>query len=713
MLNRPSLLLSLFGLSTIQLNSAFAIEQRVTALEEVIVTANKREDSLQNVPLSIAVLNSSELDDLAISGLSGLMNGIIPSLQISPNGNAQTTLTLAIRGDAATDMSQPTKQGPVAVYADGIYLGRQQGLSIELADLQRIEVLRGPQGTLFGRNTTSGAVHLISHKPTGQFGIKQTAEIGNFHSVRSVTRVNLPTIASVSAKIDYIHSKRDGWIENLAENQADFNEYNNNGGKISLQLQAHENLLVDYAFDQSDIESSNLYFQVYEDFIGAIGRERNREDTTRFPLALQPIEIDVSGHAMVATWTASDSLMVKSLTAYRELDEDGSNNLGGTFYFGGLVLDEDIEQRQFSQEFQLIGDYEEIEWVAGLFYFEEHSDFDIQFLFSLDANFNPIIPPVSSPFVPPTFVTSDAKSLALYGQAVVPLTEQLDLTIGSRYTTDNKSAYRNNTKSTDIDSSHFDGNIALSYSFDENLTSYVRYATAYKAGGYNARALDFEPFQEEINRSWELGLKSQWYDNRVRLNASAFWNTIEDKQFDYIDPANTLFLETLNATKDVEISGLEVDITALLSDNFTLGLHYTYLDGDMPLQPHPDGVSPSQEFELLQTPPHAGSLTLDYLLPLPVGLLKAHLDVTATDRYAYSTTPNSRKDAYTIANARLSISEITLGADNGNIDVALWARNLTDEEYVNLGFSIGAPVATIVQSFGTPRTAGVSVTYEY
>ena len=713
MLRKKPLIFSLWLLSLPHVNHAFAVAHNIKPLEEVIVTANKRENSLQDIPISIAVLTSSTLDSLAVRGLQGLMDGTIPSLRISPNGNAQTTLTLAIRGDAATDMSQPTKQAPVAVYTDGIYLGRQQGLSIELADLQRIEVLRGPQGTLFGRNTTSGAVHLISRKPSGEFSFQQTAEVGNFNAFRSVTRVDLPTVASVSAKLDYVHSERDGWVKNLADDQADFNEYNNSGSKLSLRLHAQDKLLLDYVFDHSDIKNANLYFQVYDDFIGAIGRERTRRHHTRFALALEPIKIDVSGHALVATWQMLEHLTVKSLTAYRELNEDGSNNLGGAFYFNGLVLDEDIEQRQFSQELQLIGSINAIDWVAGIFYFEEHSDFDIRFLFSLDQQFNPVIPAISNPFVPPTFVSSDAKSVALYTQGTFPLSEQLHLTVGSRYTIDEKSAYRNNLRSTDIDSDHVDGTAALHYSVNEELAVYLRYASAYKAGGYNARALDFEPFQQEVNHSWELGLKSQWYDNRVRVNAAAFHNTLEDKQFDYIDPQNTLFLETLNATKDVTISGIEIDATALLSNNFTVGLQYTYLDGDMPLQPHPFGESAPQQFELLQTPPHAGSLTLDYQLPLSVGLLKAHLDVAATDRYAYSTIPNSRLDAYKVANARLSLDDIPLGAQDGNIDISLWVRNLTDEEYVTLGFTVGAPVATIIQSFGTPRTGGISISYQY
>jgi iron complex outermembrane recepter protein len=687
--------------------------ERVVSLEEVIVTAQKREQLLLQTPIAISTLNSTQLNTLGITSLDGLADSVIPSLRIIPNGISPSSLAVAIRGDGPHDVVQPTRQASVAIYMDGIYLGRAQGLNADLADLQRIEVLRGPQGTLYGRNSTSGAINLLSRKPTGEFGFKQSVTSGNFDYLKSAVNINFPKIGEFSAKIDYMHTEREGWVKNSLPGHADYNEFNKDGGRFSLNWEMESSELL-YTYDNSDIQTAQVYFQLYEDTPGLIGDERNRETSTRFPLVLEPIDVDIEGHSLTGSWELSDNLTLKSLTGFRELDEDGFNDYGGTLYSGGIILNEDIKQEQFSQEIQLIGKTVDVEWVAGLYYFKEDSDYDIEFLFSLDANFDPIIPPVSSPFAPPTFVTTKAESSAIFGQGTWAVNDRMNLTAGARYTVDNKSAKKFGVPSPDIDSEHTDGSLTLDYTFFSNLYTYIKYSTAYKAGGYNARSATFLPFKKEVNKTWELGLKSEWLDRRLTLNAALFSNKIDDKQFDFIDPYNTFVLETLNAVKEVEISGLEIEFTALLIDDLIVGLNYTYLDADMPLQPHPTEVGAVQAFVIPQTPQHAGALSLDYTVAqLSLGALIAHIDVSSTDRFAFSPTPSSREDAYTLVNARVSVKNISLGEKQGTLALSLWGKNLMDEEYLTLGFNVGPPANTVVQAFGTPRTYGIDFTYEY
>lgn len=698
------LFISIFLTTTLPV-SAIAKEAYI---EEVVVTAQKREQRLQETPLSVSVLNYSDLESLGVTSLDGLAGSVIPSLKVTQNANSPSTLAITIRGDGSADIGQPTSEVKTAIYLDGIYLGRAQGLSMELGELERLEVLRGPQGTLYGRNSTNGAINIITKQPTGQFGIKQTLSYGNYSAIKARTHINTGELSGIKAKIDYLHSQRDGWVENTLAGQSDYNEHDSSGHRLNVAWQLTENIDLQYIHDKQDLETSHMYFQIYDDFIGTIGNERERETKTRFPLVLKPSQTDITGHSITASWK-SDLLTIKSITAYRELYEDEFNNYGGANYFAGLIADENIEQEQISQEFQFLLSHNSFQWVAGLFYLKEDVYYDVQFLISLDPSFNPINPPLPVTGVTPTI--ADAISTAAYLQTDWEATEQLTITGGLRYTDDSKSAARAGVPADDLNSYHWDKTVAISYDINDDIMAYLRWATAYKAGGYNVRAMIFEPYGEEVNTTLEAGVKTTLIEQRLVLNAAVFQSSYDDKQFDFINPFNTTITDTLNAEKEVEITGLELDAQAVLLQGLRLGLHYTYLDQGMPPQPHPLDNSVTR-FSLAQTPKHTGAILLDYTMaPLSFGQPVAHVDITSTSRYAHSTNPDSREDAYTLLNARLTINNINFA--NGTIDLSLWAKNLTDEEYVNLGFDVGSPIATTIQAFGTPRTYGIEASYTF
>ena len=713
--------LAVFAITVICYLAAHAVNadtySQTTKLEEIIVTAQKRTQKMQEIPISMMVLNESDLLSLGVTSLDNLMNNIVPSLKISPNGNTSSSLTIAIRGDGPSDVVQPTRENPVAVYLDGIYLGRTQGLNMELDELERIEVLRGPQGTLFGRNSTSGAVSLITKKPTGEWGFKQTLNAGNYNRIYSVTRVNTPEVAGVKAKFNYLYSDIDGWVENKQKGQADYNESTKKGSSVRLSWAAQSNLAIDYHFDSSEISSTQNYFQLYGGNPGSFAFEKSRKTKTRLPLALTPTIVDIEGHALVANWSVSDNLIVRSYSSYRDLSEDGSLNYGGVLTPPstggplGLILEEDIEQEQYSQEIQLVGNYKNIDWVAGVFYFKEDINYDLSVLISLAPDRSPLIPPVPVPGV--TSTNGQSKSLATFGHGIIAISDQIDLTLGARYTKDDKSGARNLIASPDLESEQFDSSVSLSYEWLSSLTTYIKWATAYKAGGYNVRATSFSPYEEETNQTFEVGVKSEWLHQRLRLNLAVFKNETKDKQFDFADPVFPLEVETLNAVKEVDISGIELDIKVIPTDDLVIGLHYVYLDGDMPPQPHPDPQFEGEveNFELIQTPMHSGAVTIDYtFVPSSFGQFSAHVDATSTSRYAHSTVPISSQDSYTLFNAQLTLSQI-LNNDSG-VSLSLWGKNLADEEYANLRFNISS-IGSIIQSYGMPRTYGLSATFEF
>ncbi len=705
------------------------IPDRIQDLEEIIVSSERREKSLQDTPIAVTVLTGSQLENHGISSLDRFGEGIVPSLKVQPIGNTPSTLIIAIRGNGVSDATQITREAAVAIYQDGFYLGRTQGLSMELADPERIEILRGPQGTLFGRNATGGAINVISTKPTGELGFRQTIGYGNFDALRSVTTLNLPEFSGISLKFDYIHSEREGWVDNTAKDQADYNAFNKDGGRVSLTWRLGDSFRLDYSYERTEVVASQVYFQLAEDNIGIVGVEPGRAGITRFPVTpLKPTTTDHSMHTLTLAWEASEHLMVKSLTSYRKMEEETNNNYAGVLYFNGLIIEEDFKQDQFSQELQVIGTYDRLEWIAGLYHFEEDARQDSQNLFSLDI-FGLITGTPLTPISPTTFniftgvdepllaANARANSQAIYGQATwAPpiLDDRLELTFGLRYTDDERKGGRTLGAASkfNLETNHLDPLVTLNYHWTDHVSTYAKWSSAYRAGGVSIRSVSFVPYGQEDVETFEFGLKSEFWDHRVRLNAAIFSTDFKGSQLDFTNPLNPTISETINAANLVQVDGLEIEFTMIPLTGLVVGINYTYLDGQMPLQPNPLAGGALQQFNLVQTPRHAGSFTLDYtFIPFSFGILSAHIDVSATDEYAYIGSGTMTLDSYALINGRLILSDVVLSNNAGKLKISLWAKNITDEEYIVYGVPLTGVGA--VQVFGAPRTYGLDLTYQF
>jgi iron complex outermembrane receptor protein len=700
-------------------------------LEEVLVTAQRREQDAQDTPIAMTVLSSKQLNSQRIHNLSDLATGTASSLRIMPWSNTPTTLVLAIRGNGPGDPAQATRDGSVAVYVDDVYLSRAQGLAMEFADVERIEVLQGPQGTLFGRNATGGAVSIVSRKPTGTLDIEQTFGVGRFDERRSVTHVNLPEVSGLRSKIDYFHAQRDGWVKNTAPDQEDYNAYLKQGGKVSLDWQASKTVNLWYAYENSQIDASQNYFQVLKDFGGALEEEQGRQSSTRFPI--NPLELSITKHTShnaTASWEISDTLTLKSISAYRELDDEARNNYGGSAYFNGFIEEVDRYQTQWSQELRLTGTNKNISWVAGVFHFEEDTDETIRTLYSLDlfgiatgTALTPLSPPTNIDYLvtgtasPQRRILADTSVSAVYGTLTwIPesLNQRLKSDIGFRYSKEEKSGQRveGGAGDFDIESENLDPSIILSYQWLDQVTSYVKWSSAYRAGGVNSRSETLTPFEEERVNTTEIGLKSEWMDQRIRFNASIFSTDYEDMFIDAADPSNISVVETINAEKDVNVEGLEFTLTTRATDQLSLTLNYTYLDGNMPLQPNYLEGGELQSFALTQTPRHAGSLSVDYTFkPTSFGRFKGHFDAVSTSPSHYFPDLSAPGDSYTLFNVSLALTGIPVGAHREALEISAWAKNITDEEYRVNGFNF--PGALINAAYGEPRTAGVDVAFKF
>ena len=744
--------------------TAFAAENPMV-LEEVIVTAQKRTESLQETPISISAFDASRLDDLGVTDLSDL-SGLAPNFNITPFPNSRSALVLFMRG-VGNNENQITQDPAVGVYMDGVYIGRSAGLSSDVADLERVEVLRGPQGTLYGRNTTGGAINMITAKPRGEFGFEQTVSAGNYGMWKSVTKIDTDRIGdAVAAKFTYLAGERDGWVENIGEGD-DFSTEEKDAGRLAVRWDAAEKVTVDYSYDFSNIEGVQNYYQLvafggamYDQILQGQGLDAptrayiisqyenatsaSRKSKGSWEEPAQPSDTEISGHALTVTVDTGVGTF-KSITAYRELDEEIEQDFSGNSGIPTFHPRSAVEHEQFSQEFQLVGDALDntLHYVAGVYYYQEEGK---------ESEFTAINP---SEFVGPTgvfdaiviedrLIEMDNSAVAVYGQATYDFTSALSATLGARYTQDKRDAekYFGNT-AVDLDFtqtppvpldpvtlsdndtfSNFNPSLTVDFKISDDVSVYGKVVTAYKSGGYNLRSGrdNFAPpFEEENIISYEVGAKSELLDRRVRLNAAAFVSKYEDMQVQQIPsvqrPSQTVVVNAGEAT----IDGFELDMTARVVEGLTaiVGYGYTHavfdevIDKSSPSSPT-FGRDIADQYTMPYAPMHTYNATLDYVFPsIGVGTLRGVLSYNWTDE-RYGTASNAdmegfKLDDYGTLNARLALEDIGVGAD-GSLRTSLWVRNLENEEYYAHAVSFGyARTAT----FGEPRTYGIDVTYNY
>jgi iron complex outermembrane receptor protein len=393
-------------------------------LAAIVVTATKRETNLQRTPIAISVANTQSLTDRHADSLLDLGDGSIPSLRVATFEARQSALTVGIRGIVPFDANQTARDQGVGVYVDGIYLGRQQGLNAALLDIDRIEVLRGPQGTLFGRNTEGGAVSIVTRAPTGVFGVRGTVGVGNYGQRTGQLHVDLPAVYDLAVKIDAIYDHQGPTVKNPLDGQYGWNYHNVVGGRVSGRWTPVDGLTVDVAYDQTKDENTPNYSQLinynpngYN--VGAYGGTNGttlmfngapcnvntgtapnivttnpcirplspivvvsgdkRQKTAEIGVPQQPSVDRTNGWTGTIKYKVTPSLELRSITGYRQVGTHQWDNSGGahrtTFApntaFSRYSLSE-LYQHQFSQEFQVVGNIaQQLDYVVGAYYFWE------------------------------------------------------------------------------------------------------------------------------------------------------------------------------------------------------------------------------------------------------------------------------------------------------------------------------------------------------
>ncbi len=721
-----------------------------SAIQEVIVTAERRESNLQDTPIAITAMDSTILMNRGITDFEGVIKAT-PSMSFTPYPPTANTFSVYMRGSGVQDVGQITIDTAVGLYQDGFYISRGQMVTFDLADIERVEVLRGPQGTLYGRNTTGGAVNLISKKPSGDFGFKQEAGFGSNGRFRSLTVIDLPKWGGLSAKASFLKRQQDGYVKNLGSSH-DFGEENQTAGRVALRWDTGTAFTADYFYERGELDSTPLYYtnSALVGLIPGYSDQGRPEDHSYRPIDLPVSPGDFESHGLTLSWDASDALTLKSLTGYRDIDVAYHQDYAETFFVGFRSLD-DIRSHQFSQELQAMGSLLDgrIDYLVGLYYFEETGR---HFQNTVITNALPGSPPLL--LNKDRYVVADSKSQAAYAQFTwTPsvLGDRLDLTLGGRYTRDKRSATRTLlstyfgfpiaqepapglVNANDLESSRFNPSFTANLAWTEAVNTYLRVATGYKAGG-SSESVDVgqfaHTFKPENVTVIELGLKSYLFDQRVRFNAAAFSSKYKNMQlFFNSNPGDLSVVLGLNAGK-ATIKGLELETLWQPSDSLNFTLDYTRLDAEYDevlapagtiFDPAVNAASPYQVGENVKelfSTGYAPKNTLNIganwtFLKIGSGDLTAILNYRWEDRTFHTSgagpgVPNNRiasRSPYGLLDGRLSWkSEL---ARDSRMRVDLWANNLTDKAWPLYVVASGSPVPVLDPLTGTVSPAGYS-----
>ena len=392
-------------------------------LQDIVVTATRRETNLQKTPISISVLNTQGLQDRHVLSLFNLADGTIPSLRIATFEARQSALTIGIRGIVPYDQNQTARDGGVGVYIDGVALGKTQGLNAALFDIERIEVLKGPQGTLFGRNTEGGALSLVSKAPTGVFDGRITAGVGNYGSYNTDVHVDLPSFYNVALKLDGVYQHQDPTVKDPLTGSTGWNYYDRKGGRIAARWKPVDGLTADFAYDYAKDENTPQFSQLTNynpngytvgAFSGTtlvlpgtttacggtitaaqatagrqvciapraplVGVHPDRQKVADVGVPQQP-SVDIThGFSSNLRYQIDPAVELRSITAWRGVSTDQWDNSGGperssfapSSNFSRYSLSF-LRQHQFSQEFQAVGSVPQFDYVAGAYYYTEHA----------------------------------------------------------------------------------------------------------------------------------------------------------------------------------------------------------------------------------------------------------------------------------------------------------------------------------------------------
>ena len=690
--------------------------------------------------MSLSVFSTDDLAQRQIENLESLQFAA-PNLVVAPNMTSRNAAAIAMRGHFERDAT-PTVDPAVGLYLEGVYIARSTGANLRMVDVERVEVLRGPQGTLFGRNTVGGAINVIPRAPVGEFEGYVSAKLGNYSHQELAGMVNLPfgdggsairLTAAQSRHAVYAESAHDG--HEIADDDTRY-------ARVQVRVAPRDSWYVNLSFDYTRSLAGSQWLTLVAALPPSTaipGSQGNPADSIANyaqPFARE-LQVNRAGEAQATTWGASaiaaieaGSVTFKSITASRELDLDAADSdQDGTPYDIAAIVNRADQQDQFSQEIQAYGSAFDarFEWIGGLYYFREHARITQQF---------PLLAPVSfDPVEQLLWGEVRNESLAAYAQLTYVLMPKLRLTAGIRNNRETRQlTTRNTLRRFDVQTCRVDAvllddpayceatlpereydylpwTLSVDYQPAESTKLYAKASRAQRSGGYNLRAFtaeEFKPFDPEQVMAYEVGAKSSLFDNRLRVNLALYRSEFEDIQMSQRWTAEAglpLTINTIRNGGEGLIEGGELEISALLRSlevSATVGVtDARYIE----VAPGATDIRPGSNF--LMTPRTTAALALDWPVAWRSNLLRFHADYAWRDdiSFWYDPTSLARQESYGLLNALVSAR--FAGKD---LEVSLWARNLTDTRYFLRAFQNMFVVAGIP---GDPRTCGISFSYSF
>jgi len=723
------------------------------ALEEVVVTARKREESLQDTPISITAFGSADLEARQLTSIHQISEST-PNLIFDPSstGSGSSAASSAtIRGVGQGDFTLNTDPA-VGIYVDGVYLTRSIGGLVNLLDIERVEVLRGPQGTLFGKNTIGGAINITTIKPNENYEGRAEVTIGRFDQRDGMVTFNIPLTDNLYSRTSLVMRNKDGYMDR-ADGQ-EVADTDSQSGRVALRWLPTDNLEIDFSVDATKErqgsaaatllavdEAAGLFPSIHNNFIvpgGACAAPSPIGNPQCYNSQWVPndkyfsnsgldsrSDLDVFGASSTVTWDL-DVVTLKSISSYREISSRSNLDFDHSpISIFDIRVSQDVDT--FSQEFQVLGTSldDRLNWIVGAYYSIEDGDH---------------IENITTP--PFTFQSGggvENESLAFFSQATFDITDKLSITAGIRYTDDTREFTPDSYIISSVplpspplppapppgarilpnaafETTTDDVNpmFNISYAWTDNLNVYFTFSEGYKGGGFTQRIIDPLPappsFEPEVVKMYEVGSKFTGLDNRLRLNFALFHSDYSDIQVLGRVPGSA-GAETTNAG-EADIDGFEIDMTYLPVEDLLIQAGVGYLDGDYTsLGANVVGISPDDA--LPKTPQWTLSASISYTYHI-----NEQFDITPRIDWSYrsevanlataGTDSFASQDSYDLVNA-----SIALTTTDNKWKLVLSGKNLGDERYVYSGEGIEPFYGAAYGLFAPPRTWSLLLGYSW
>jgi len=722
--------LAVLAQAIIATGAAQAQDGQAGRIEEIVVTAQKRAESIQDVPISVSAHTGEQLKDMRVTNVEDLHN-TIPNVQINTFANSPDSAIFSIRGVGVND-ADPYVGTTVSVVVDGVPVGVNTAALVSLFDIERVEVLRGPQGTLFGANTTGGVINVVTQQPTGEFDGEAQVAVGNYGHRELNLAANFPITDNLAGKVSLLHTSSDGYFRNTVNEQR-------LGSKNITILRPY------LAYEAGAYDAT---------LIGEIGRSRNGSQTNvnfsddslllsepgvtdtgviehrRGQSLDQPDQNDRDTYGVTLTQNLStDFGEWVSITNYREYDQDlfaDDDALEAVL----LQTRRQIEHQQFTQELRNNFDIgERTQVVAGLFFLTQ------EYTLLQDGKLDGFLPGLGQPQTQ----FQKNRSISAFGQAFFDVTDQLRLQAGLRVARERTKAESTSANTFNPDgAATFDDLIipgslvtaegsqtwndvgfkfSLDYRATDDLMFYGYYARGFKSGGFTGRIAvpeDIGPFDPEQLDTYEVGMKADFFDNRLRTNLAVFYNDYQDMQvvqnLTFPSGANSATITNAGAATS---KGLELEITAVPFPNLELRLSGAYLDASYDRYDSQalDGAGNLVPIsfagnDLMNAPKWSSAESVRYSVPMAAGTIDFFLQhtYTASKFTNFTGLPEEEVDSL-----HLFHGSITFTPMNERWSVGLYGRNLTNEKYYGQK-AVFAP-AFAIANLGPPREYGLDFRY--